>query len=60
MVARIPAREFGPPMSQVLIEDLRKQIAGGQAIAIVGAGVSIGATNNAQAGSAYDRRRQNA
>ena len=38
-------------MSQVLIDDLKKQIAGGQAIAIVGAGVSMGATNNAPAAS---------
>ena len=51
MVARIPASEFEPPMSQVLIDDLKQQIAGGQAIAIVGAGVSMGATGNAPAAS---------
>ena len=33
-------------MSNNLIEDLRQEIANGQVIAIVGAGVSIGATNN--------------
>ena len=38
-------------MSQVLIDDLKKQIADGQAIAIVGAGVSMGATGNAPAAS---------
>jgi hypothetical protein len=38
-------------MSQVLTDDLRKQIADGQAIAIVGAGVSVGATNNAPVAS---------
>ena len=38
-------------MSQVLIDDLREQIARKQAIAIVGAGVSIGATGRAEAAS---------
>jgi len=38
-------------MSDPLIDDLRQQIERGQAIAIVGAGVSIGATNNAPAAS---------
>jgi hypothetical protein len=38
-------------MSQMLVDDLREQIACGQAIAIVGAGVSIGATGNAPAAS---------
>ena len=33
-------------MSNHLIEDLRQEIANGQVIAVVGAGVSIGATNN--------------
>lgn len=51
MVARIPANEFEPPMSEGLIDDLKKQIADGQAIAIIGAGVSIGATGRAEAAS---------
>jgi hypothetical protein len=38
-------------MSQLLSDDLREQIARGQAIAIVGAGVSIGASGNAPAAS---------
>jgi hypothetical protein len=38
-------------MNQVLIDDLRKRIEGGQAIALVGAGVSMGATGNAPAAS---------
>ena len=38
-------------MSQVLIDDLRGQVAERQAIAIVGAGVSIGATGNAAVAS---------
>ena len=39
------------PISQVLIDDLKRQIANGQAIAIVGAGVSMGATGNAPTAS---------
>ena len=38
-------------MSQGLIDDLKKQIDRGQAIAIIGAGVSIGATNSEPAAS---------
>jgi hypothetical protein len=51
IVVAVPPSEFEPPMSRVLIDDLRKQIAGRQAIAIVGAGVSMGATGNAPAAS---------
>ena len=38
-------------MSDFVVEDLRRQIASGKAIAIVGAGVSVGATNRAPVAS---------
>jgi len=39
------------PRSDPLVEDLREQVARGQAVFVVGAGVSVGATNNAPVAS---------
>jgi SIR2-like domain len=36
------------PASNILLDDLKEQIARGQVVAIIGAGVSIGATNRAE------------
>src|SRR5262245_16959141 len=39
------------PASNILLDDLKEQIARGQIVAIIGAGVSIGATNRAECAS---------